>query len=793
MISGYIKKIQNHKENDWGRFSIDSLGNDILAVGVIPSASVGMKVVLEGNIVKTKYGKQFQITSVLNTEADEFGGIRMFLSGGYVKRVGLKKANELIAQYGKDCLELFETEEGRAKLAEVKGFGKASIEASMPSYEENKKYIDILMFLNGVGTKAQVEKIYEKYGDTAVKVLKKNPYCLQMDLNGFGFKKTDAIALASGIKKDSIFRVMAGVKEVIESAQSQSGHCYLPMSDIKDSVIPLLVPMPKFEDISEKIAENAIVEWPMNKEKLIKAHDPSAETLKLLAETAEARLLINNALFEAVSQAITDGYLVNEDGNIYTEMMYKTENSVAEMIVSMAKANPVRFIDPKVVESTIKEVEKRKTEELKKIGIDSQFEITSEQREAVFLGLMHKISIISGGPGRGKTAISEIIAKTFLNSGKRYDKKDILMLAPTGKAARRITESTGYDAMTVHRAVMSVKKNGEIPKGKMILVDEASMADIFLMNSILKFAKDCNLILVGDVDQIASVGPGKVLRDLISSEKLPCIILKQGHRNSGTIAQNAEKINAGLKVSQYTLDDHFKHKAFATNEYTQGAEEMADALVKDYIENVKKYGIQNVMLCVAMRERGACCVSRLNKKLQDAFTKGKKEAVFGEQKIFRVGDRVMQTKNDYEFIKVLPNKTQQAGVFNGETGSIYSVEEDLENESYKIAVLFDDGSIGGYTKNTINNLTLAYAITMHKCQGSEAKCVMMAYTYSDYMLLNRSLFYTAETRAKEVFTMYGETQYRYGKVLSALDIAVSKLDDSQRNTMLCERIKALME
>ena len=793
MISGYVKKIQNHKENDWGRFTIDNLGEEILAVGVIPNVSVGMRVVIEGNIETNKYGRQFKITSVLTTEADKYAGMRTFLANGYMKGIGLKKANEVIATFGDESLSLFETEEGRKKLEAVKGLGARSIETAYLSYKENYKYKDIVLFLNGVGSRMQVERIYRKYGDDAIKVLKRNPYCLQMDLDGFGFKKTDAIALASGIKKDSPYRIMAGVKEVLENAQTQGGHCYLPVDEIKKEVIPLLVPMPKMSDISEEVAENAIAEWPAKKEKLISAHDPSAETLRLLGETAATRELIKESLFNAISTAIEEKYLINEDGNIYTDRMYATETSVAEHISNMVKQNPVRFIPPKVIETTIKEVEKRKTEELAKNGILNGFEITEEQRSAVYLALMHRISIISGGPGRGKTAISEIVAKSFLNAGRYYDKNDILMLAPTGKAARRITESTGYDAMTVHRAVMSVRSKKDLPTGKLILVDESSMADIYLMLSVLKFAKDCNLILVGDVDQIASVGPGKVLRDLINSERIPCIILKQGHRNTGTIAQNAEKINAGLKVNQYIIDEHFKYKTFLTTDTEPGTYKLVDELVNDYVQNVKKYGIQNVMLCVAMKERGVCCVSKLNRRLQEAFTKGKPAATFGESKMFRVGDRVMQTANDYGFVRIFPDKSHQEGVFNGETGTVVNVLPDPENESYKIVVRFDDGCLGGYTKNTINNLTLAYAITIHKCQGSEAKCVMMAYTYADYMLFNRSLFYTAETRAKEVFCMYGEVKFRYGENTSAFDIAVKKLDDSQRNTMLCERIRSLID
>lgn len=780
MISGEIKKILTQKENDWGRYKIDCVGKEILAVGIIPNVTIGMTVCLEGTEENNQYGKQFKITHVLSTEADKNAGVRRFLADGYIKGIGLTKADAIIAMYGKESVDLFETEEGRRKLTLVKGIGDATLEKVMPSYEENKKYKDIVIFLNGVGTKNQVETIYEKYGEDSIKVLKKNPYRLQMDLNGFGFTRADAIAMASGIKPDSIYRVMAAIKYVIENGQMSGGHCYLTINEIRQSVAPMLVPMPKFEDITEKIAENAAVEWPSSKEKLIKTYDPSAETLEKLSQTVISRNLINDVLSDALSQAITEGDFINDDGKIYTAQMYDLEAHTAKMIAKMCKENPVRYISSERIEDAIADVEERKTQIMQENGGTGVFKVTKEQRDAVYLALMHRISIISGGPGRGKTAISEIVAHAFLSNGKRYDKNDILMLAPTGRAAQRITESTGYDAMTAHRAVLSLKRGEAAPKGKLVLVDESSMADIFLAHSILKFAKDCNLIFVGDVDQIASVGPGKVLRDMIDSGKVPYILLKQGHRNSGTIAHNSELINAGMKLDKYCYDDHFVY-------IPTTSESIANILVSDYIKKVNEYGIKNVMLCAAMRERGVASVSKLNLLLQEAFTKGNEEAVYSEGRKFRVGDRVMQTKNDYNF-NMVRNKIPTQGIFNGERGTVVKVSYDEEEESYKMIVLFDDGSIGGYTKNTVINLTLAYATTLHKCQGSEAACMMMAYTYGDYMLLNRSLFYTGETRAKKEFRFYGEEKWKNGRMLSAFDIAVSRIDDAKRNTALSERI-----
>lgn len=808
MIKGTIIKIQSQKENDWGRYTIESVGKNILAVGVIPGAALGVDVVIEGEYETNQYGTQYKISSVLDVKEDTMAGVRTFLANGFMKNIGTKTAEEMIRTFGKECLDMFETEAGRKKLESVKGLGAKSVQNAYESYVENKKYKDIVLFLNGAATKDQVIKIYEKYGDKSLKTLKKNPYCLQMEISGFGFAKTDAIALASGIKKNSIYRVMAGVKYVIEEAQSIEGHCYLPIEDIESRVVTLLVPTPKMSDISDKVAENALKNWLENKEKLIKAHNPSADTLTKLEETAESRELISSSLYDAISQAITDKYLYNESGCIYTEQMHHAEKTVAEILTKMRNEHPVRYINTKTIEAVIRETEERKTAENEANDRPQKFEVTGEQKKAVYLGLMNRVCIISGGPGRGKTAICEIIAKAFLKSGKHYDNSDILMLAPTGKAARRITESTGYNAMTVHRAVLSIKKKEEAPKGKLILVDESSMVDIYLMLSLVRYAKDCNLIFVGDADQIASVGPGKVLRDMIDSDVIPCIMLKEGHRNSGSIAKNSDSINAGIKHDRYLYDEHFVYKPYQPiyakdmygkyikdkdGEYKvdkRATEIMRGELVRDYISNAKKYGIANVMLCVPMKERGDTCTAKLNAAIQEINTNGNQTAYF-KDKMFRVGDRVMQTKNDYNFLKVAADKTVTLGVCNGETGTVVRIEPDKENDSYKLVVMFDDGCIGGYTKATIQYLQLAYAITLHKCQGSEAKCLMIAHTFADYLLLNRSLFYTGITRGKSVCYLYGEEKYQYGKMLSAFDVAVGKTADIKRNTMLCQMLKDL--
>ena len=708
--------------------------------------------------------------NVPQKESGTYDGIKKFLSGGYINGIGKAKADEIISLFGEKSLELFETDEGLDLLKNVKGMGKASIEKARNSYEENKKYKDIVLFLNGLGTKNQVMAIYKRYGSDAVNKLREDPYRLRNEVSGYGFIRADNIALASGIEKDCKSRVIAASEHVMNMAVS-SGDCYLTMEELREEVINLLAPAPKCEGISEKKANRMIDSW---EKKHTAKLDP--ETWEKLDKAYRERAVLTRAFYDAIKEAIGNGRFVDDDGRIYARKMYETECQTAKMLKEMCSLEPVRRVSDAEIEDAISAVEKEKN---RRMG-DNRFIATDEQRKAVSLALKNRVSIISGGPGRGKTAISEMVATGFMAQSGICARNDIIMLAPTGRAAQRITESTGFAATTAHRALLSAKTNG-IPCGKLIMCDETSMADIFLMHAILIYARKCSLVFIGDVDQIASVGPGKVLRDMIDSKMIPCILLKEGHRNSGTIAKNSALINAGVKIKDYDYDDHFVYVP-AT------AKSIADVMVSDYARKVKEYGIKDVMLCAAMKDRGACSVNKLNERLSEIFTKGNAEAYYGTKR-FRVGDRVMQIKNDYEFV-AMKGKVQRKGVFNGEKGTVVKIIYSSGFEDPKMVVLFDDGSLGGYTKKTAQNLTLAYATTLHKCQGSEAACVMMAYTFGDYVLLNRSLFYTGETRAKKEFRFYGEEKYKYGKMLSAFDIAVSKAGDSKRNTFLTERIRA---
>lgn len=794
MIKGTITKIFVQKDDDWGVYNIDDIyAKTHKIVGVIPGASVGMTVTVEGKEENTRYGKQFTVSSVLATESDEFAALRRYLSDGYlkVKGLGTVAVNDILSTFGKDTERIIFPDEAHhdasvKALCTVKRIKGARAEDILKGAAGTKKYLALLKAANGALTKNQADRIMDKYGRRAPSIIKKNPYRLITDIKGFGFQKADAIAEGAGVKKNSIQRIEAGITYTIDSAASDGGDCYLFREDIRSRISTMLTPTPRIPDswVTKVMADNALADWGgAGREKFIKAHNPSAETLQILDDTYMQRVAIDNGFDEAMRLAIDEGYLIDDGGRIFTADMYKREYDIGEMIASMLHKPPVRHVTDKQINQSIKNIEAEKTREARQRGDDTPFKITDEQKEAIERSLSKRISVITGGPGRGKTTIIEAIVGAFLNSGK-YDKDCILMLAPTGRAAQRIHEQTGFDASTIHRTIYKYE-NGrpqlikDIPEGRLIIVDESSMIDIYLMSSLIKYAAKSQIIFVGDVDQIASVGPGKVLKDLIASKEIPTSVLVKGHRNSGSIAENAAMINKGREIASYTYDSHFVY-------IPTDAGHIQQTVVNDYIRKVNEYGIKDVLLCTAMRERGPVAVNVLNGILQDIFTKGHKQAKIGS-KIFRVGDRVMQTKNNYQFIMQRSTGIEE-GVFNGEKGTISQIVE--KDGEPALVVVFDDGSVGGYLSSSAADLTLAYATTVHKCQGSEAPCVMMAYTYGDFMLLKRSLFYTGETRAKKEFRFYGEEQWKYGKQLSAFDIAVKKVDDKERNTMLAERIRA---
>lgn len=825
ILMGTITKILTQKDDDWGRYVVNNPNGDLIAVGIIPAATLRMKVTLVGEETDNKYGHSFQISGVLNTEIDKNNGILAFLASGLLPGVGESTAKQIVDKYGDKALDIFEAPDVDKKLLAVNKIGPKKLDKIKAGYKKGKKYKDIYLLLNGAVTANQARKIYQKYGKGSAKVLKENPYRLIDDIVGYGFQTVDALARSMGIKADSEYRLTAAMQYAIEIDTFNSGNCYCSPDELKTAVLNFLCPLPSLPDLSERAAEKAVQNWNSDTEETLLNEGTSYETIDILKTNVETRTLLTDGLGNAIVKAIEQGTIVNDDGRIYSKKMYRIETDAAKRLSEMAKSRPVRFIRKEVIENTIQQIEQEKDREHPE---KAPFKITSEQKHAIYTGLMNRVCVISGGPGRGKTTITEAIARAFAEA-RGGDRSDVIMLAPTGRAAQRMKEATGFEAITAHRAILrALKKSvpkeaalnlgdldipadcGNRPQDKLIICDETSMVDIYLFQKILWYAKNCNLIFVGDADQLPSVGPGSVLRDMIASEEIPCVLLKEGHRNSGAIAQNAAMINRGLPMSQYVYDEHFRY-------FPVTRENVLERVVNDYVLMCNQYGQENVMLCTAMRQRGPSCVNALNTRLQEIYTKGHPEVQSGGR-VFRVGDRVMNIKNNYQFDvkRPIPDLTQivggepkytredEPGIFNGEKGTVYRIAEHVREEKIMshgklitiqkppvkaVCVRFDDGSLAAYDPEDLPMLTLSYATTVHKCQGSEAKCVMLVFTYADYILLNRALFYTGETRAQQEFRFYGETKNGY----SVFDMAASRTEEKKRKTWLAERIQVGME
>lgn len=775
ILTGTVTDIAVYKDDDWAVFTLeDKAGREYKCTGAIPGMSVNTRLVIEAEESRGRYGCQMKVTGILSEENDGLAGMRALLT--MMRGIGPTTAVNITDAFGDKSLDIIK-EGNLVMLAGVKGMGKKRADTAIRSYRAKKESISaverLTLFLNGSATENQIRLITEYFKDDAVREIKKNPYRLT-EVKGFGFKKADFIALHAdtGIRQDSIKRITAGISHVIAEAADKEGHCYLTRDDLRERTSLTLVPAPRLKGIKASDIEKALKDWDKSREGFIEEHDPQAETLDALDITAENRKSIDCCLTKALDAGLREGSLIDVSGRIYTREMYGIERYVASVLLEMAGNKPVKTINECRIGMAVDMVTRRKNESLAE-GM-KEFAITREQMDAVRLGLSHRVSVISGGPGRGKTAITEIISEAF-------GPDDVIMVAPTGRAAQRMKESTGHMARTIHAAALAAEAKKEPhPVGKLVICDESSMVDIELMGRLLKYARDCNLILIGDADQLPSVGPGKALRDIIASGIIPCALLHEGHRNMGSIARNAELINKGFPPGKYKYDEHFDYMKTERDD-------IPDAAVRAYNDAVRKYGFREVLLCTPMRRN----VDLLNKELQELYTKGHDTLRDDYGHEYRTGDRVMHTKNNYEFNRITVRKDggydYSKGVMNGERGTVTRVI-DLPDGTKGLEVMYDDGTYGRYLKETASaQLTLAYATTVHKCQGSEAKCVIMPLFWSDYVLMNRALLYTAETRAKDRFLAIGEEKLdKDGRKTEILAVAAKTADDRKRNTSLKE-------
>lgn len=749
-MKSIIKAIYTQDENGKGLYAVETFGEVSSIEATIPCAYVGMEIIINdenGKVIVTPTGKNQGLSNFL---IDNISGI----GPAKTQHVSLDLYNAILNENVIYVCGTLGVKEDKAK--EIIAFAKG-----------NRTILELYIITNGVCSKNKIHKIYETYGNRSCNLLRNNPYKLT-EMCGIGFLEADKIACSTGIAKDSFIRISSAINYILFTAAFSNGHCYLTKEQLKEELINLLVDIPKSAGkAKEKACLNAIFDWENKKEKFIKTYKPMDEEIIYMDCAVSQINALEKNINGGIEYAIHNYQCVREDNRLYVPAIYKAEVSSSNTVLKMIQNSKDYVFSDDEIKKALKEVENRKTEELRANG-KGAFCATEEQLEAVYLAVQNRFSIISGGPGRGKTAIAEIIAQIYKN---KYGNDAVLMMAPTGRAAQRITESTGYKATTIHYAITQPKTNN-----KLIIADESSMIDILLFSKFMEWAEQNSILLLGDVNQIASVGPGQVLRDLINCGNIPYIKLNKGHRNSGSIANNSDLINAGKPIYSYEFDNAFMYKPASR-------ESISNTFLDYFDDAVKEFGIKNVM-AITPSKRGVLSVETLNKVIQKHYSDKNVSLQVSPDVIFHLGDRVMQTKNNRDFPLMLPDRTKGYGIFNGERGTIIKIEKDKG-----LFVQFDDGKIGAYKKETARELTLSYVMTIHKCQGSESPCVLMGMTFQDAFLINRNLFYTGETRAKKKIILIGEQKKskRGNYMQSAFDLAVYKTNDKERQTTLSKR------
>lgn len=704
-INGFVEKVvYRNAENGYTVVNISVEGDDVVCTGYFSDITEGDQIIAEGSFVEHKqYGIQFTVASYEIKEPETSVAMEKYLGSGIIKGVGPALSAKIVKKFGDETFNIIEREPER--LAEIKGITEKKAIEIGSQFEEKKEFRNAMIFLNQYGvSNALAMKIYKEYGIKVMKIVRENPYRLADDIAGVGFKTADEIALRMGFSPESSMRMKAGISFALSMAAS-NGHTYLLYEDLYEESKRLL-------GISEAEFENDIYEL-----------------------TIERKIVLKE---------------VKGERRVYNNNLYYMELTVARKLLDLNAKSENNY---KVMEAKVKEVEA-------KTGI----KLGDLQRKAVYEAVESGLVIITGGPGTGKTTTINAIIKLF-----EMQNMEILLAAPTGRAAKRMTETTGMEAQTIHRLLelngnpeeggsMRFERNELNPlEADVIIIDEMSMVDIYLMYSLLKAVTvGTRLILVGDVNQLPSVGPGKVLKDIIGSEKFNVVRLSEIFRQAAEsdIITNAHKINAGQSIRlDNKSKDFFMLSMNSSLQIQRALVSLIAEKLPPYVD-ATKYDIQ----VLTPSRKGELGVENLNKILQQYINPpapNKREKQWGEM-IFRENDKVMQIKNDYQMEwKIVTKKgltiKEGSGVFNGDCGIIREINEFAGT----VTVEFDEGKIVEYTGATLEELELAYAITIHKSQGSEYHAVIIPLLNAPRPLLNRNLLYTAVTRARKCVTIVG--------------------------------------
>ena len=743
-IEGYVSRVLfQNKENGYTVLVLEETGTDKsgdehTVCGNLPDIEAGDYIAVTGDMTVHKtYGPQLLAASYQIKLPTDVVSIERYLASGVIKGLGPAMAGRIVKKFKEDTMRILDEEPER--LAEIKGISITRARDFGTQISEKKNLREALMFMQEYGISLNLAaRIYNHYGVELYSVFRTNPYRLADDIDGVGFKTADAIAAKAGIVPDSQFRIRSGLVYILSLA-SGNGHTYLPKEELTAQALELL--MVDRDEIEKNLTDLLM----------------------------ERRVIARTPLDSPDS-----------DVQIYSSVYYYMELNVAKFLHDL---NIKEDFDEKKLLKEISDIERQENIELDEL-----------QRAAVVKSVTQGLTVITGGPGTGKTTTINTIIRYLDSCGL-----SILLAAPTGRAAKRMSEATGFEAQTIHR-LLELMGGPESDSGRAcfardeenpleadaVIIDEMSMVDLSLMNALLKaVTPGTRLILVGDVDQLPSVGPGNVLKDIISSGCFTVVKLNKIFRQASEsdIIVNAHKINQGELVEPRPGSRDF---LFVKRDDVQKIIGASITLVRDKLPGYVKAPVRDIQVLTPMR-KGPLGVEQLNTALQQFLNppdpeKMEKETPSG---IFREGDKVMQIKNDYQMEWEIPGnyntvKNKGLGVFNGDVGIIKSINLYAE----ELTVEFDEGRQSTYSFKQLDELELAYAVTIHKSQGSEYPAVVLPLLTGPRMLMNRNLLYTAVTRAKQCVTIVGSVE--------TFQSMIRNVSENRRYSGLSDRIKEVL-
>lgn len=719
-LQGQLERITYHNRDSHytvAKLKVQGIRNLVTIVGNLVYVTLGEMLKLKGSWgVHPRYGEQFRVVSYEVVVPATAKGIERYLGSGLIKGIGPVMAKRLVQKFGDKTLDVIENDADR--LREAEGIGSKRIDMIRTAWADQKEVREVMLFLQGHEVSAAyAARIYKQYGRNSISVVKDNPYRLAEDIFGVGFLTADKIAMKLGVPKDSLKRAAAGILYVLNKL-SDEGHVCFPYE-------PLL-------DECGKILET-------ERDIIIEACRRAVEERKIIVEeTGEAG---------------------DTGRTVYLAGLHAAETGVAEHIRSVFTApGKDRLFD--------------KDKSLEWVQKELNIILADGQKSAIRMAMENKVLVITGGPGTGKTTLIRAILKIYRRSGR-----NVLMAAPTGRAAKRMSEATGFEAKTIHRLLEFSPKQGDFKKNEeypletdLVVIDEASMVDTLLMHSLLKAVpRDAVLVLVGDVDQLPSVGAGNVLKDIIDSGYIPTVRLNEIFRQASQslIIVNAHRINNGefplLPPDREELRDFY----FIQLEDPEEVCRMVLNMCKNRIP--EKFGLNPVkdIQVLSPMHRGVAGASNLNIELQKFLNNSQDEFSRGG-KTLKTGDKVMQIRNNYD-----------KDVFNGDIGVITSIDK----EEQELTVDYD-GRRTAYDFSELDEIVLAYAVSVHKSQGSEYPAVVLPLLTQHYMMLQRNLLYTAVTRGKKLVVIIGTKK--------ALAMSIKNNKQQMRYTRLKERLREIM-